>query len=182
MRLEEGIIATLNREQSFHPSKNWLGSSNTMADIARSGLWNREGLNGRPLTDDELGRIKWLSRFGNDFYMFRNVGFNVNRNSTQGKEGKTEPEKERLPQNKIGNMGGKYQKLGEYLQRLTGNQVRLSFTEIEDILGFNLPASAYKHRPWWGNGGHVQANAWLNAGWRVDPVVLGQNIGFVRAA
>ena len=43
-----------------------------MTDIAESGLWNREGLDGRPLTDNELHRIKWLSRFGNEYYHFRN--------------------------------------------------------------------------------------------------------------
>ena len=72
LRLEEGIIATLNRGPSFKPSNTWLGSSNPVADLAGSGLWNREGLDGRPLTDYELKRIIWLSRFGNDYYQFRN--------------------------------------------------------------------------------------------------------------
>lgn len=44
----------------------------------------------------------------------------------------------------------------------------LSFEEIEDVLGFSLPASASKHSAWWANGGHTQASAWLDAGWLVE--------------
>lgn len=68
MRLEEGIISTLNRHPCFGPSSNWLGLKSPTAEIVRSGLWNKQGLNSQPLTDGELSRIKWLARFGNDIY------------------------------------------------------------------------------------------------------------------
>lgn len=66
LRLEEGIIATLAQHPEFGPSPHWLGLNSPVPEIARSGLWNRQGLNGRPLTSKELERIKWLARFGND--------------------------------------------------------------------------------------------------------------------
>ena len=69
LRLEEGIIASLNRHPSFGPSSNWLGINSPIQEIASSGLWNRQGLQGPPLTDEELGRIKWLARFSNDSYI-----------------------------------------------------------------------------------------------------------------
>ncbi len=68
LRLEEGIIASLNRHSSFGPSSNWLGLNSPMPEIASSGLWNRQGLQGQPLSDEELERVKWLARFGNDSY------------------------------------------------------------------------------------------------------------------
>ncbi|MDK2986613.1 MAG: hypothetical protein PWQ96_2257 [Clostridia bacterium] len=68
LRLEEGIIATLNRHPSFGPSNNWLGLNSPVPEIASSGLWNRQGLEGQPLSAEELERVKWFARFGNDSY------------------------------------------------------------------------------------------------------------------
>lgn len=73
LRLEEGIIASLNRHPSFGPSSNWLGLNSPIAEIASSGLWNRHGLQGKPLSDEELERVKWLARFGNDSFR-KNTG------------------------------------------------------------------------------------------------------------
>ena len=44
--------------------------------------------------------------------------------------------------------------------------------EIQDIMGFPLPKSARKYRPWWANDKtHVQANdGWLNYGWKVKEI------------
>lgn len=64
LRLKEGIIAALNNHQSFCPSSYWLGSSSPINEIRASGLWNKQGLNGMPLTKTELERIKYLIRFG----------------------------------------------------------------------------------------------------------------------
>jgi hypothetical protein len=48
----------------------------------------------------------------------------------------------------------------------------LSFGEIEQIIGGKLPPSSHNHREWWSNhaGSHVQARAWLEAGWEVESV------------
>ena len=64
---------------------------------------------------------------------------------------------------------GKYQRLYTYLCGLQAQEWRTTFGEIESVIGFELPASARLHRPWWanqGNGhGHSQALAWTVAGW-----------------
>lgn len=63
----------------------------------------------------------------------------------------------------------KYRKLHAYLCGLSGSEWKTSFGEIEPIIGFELPASARLHRPWWSNqrggNGHSQALAWTVAGW-----------------
>lgn len=48
----------------------------------------------------------------------------------------------------------------------------MSLADIEKVIGDALPASAYRHAAWWANetGRHVQATAWLDAGFRVDEV------------
>ena len=79
----------------------------------------------------------------------------------------------------------KYAPLRRWLEARADPQVRLSFAEIEAILGFALPRSARLHRPWWANsfGAHVQAAAWLDAGWQTAQVDLeAQTLLFVRAA
>jgi hypothetical protein len=53
------------------------------------------------------------------------------------------------------------------------NEITLTFEQIEKILEDQLPLSAYRHRAWWSNeehGVHVNAHAWMDAGWRVDSV------------
>ena len=61
----------------------------------------------------------------------------------------------------------KYAPLKQMLLLSAQDNVNMGFGEIETILGFSLSASAYTHRSWWANGGHTQASAWLNAGYRV---------------
>ena len=62
LRLEEGIIALLNLSSSFVSSENWRGRFSPVNDISQSGLWLREGLNGKPLTFSEYEKIVALSR------------------------------------------------------------------------------------------------------------------------
>lgn len=76
---------------------------------------------------------------------------------------------------------GKYTPLGQFLATADKENIDISFAEIESLLGFPLPTSAYTHRPWWANGGHSQASAWLNAGYKVAQVDLGmQKVHFRR--
>jgi hypothetical protein len=65
----------------------------------------------------------------------------------------------------------KYDALLSLLEGATG-QVELSFEEIEQTLGFKLPASARRYPAWWSNSGgtHVQASAWMEAGYRTEDV------------
>jgi len=48
-------------------------------------------------------------------------------------------------------MRADYQKFGVYLNNCNADQIKLSFKEIEKILGKKLPPSAFKHESWWGN-------------------------------
>lgn len=69
---------------------------------------------------------------------------------------------------------GKYDGLGDHLNDDNSKRITLSFTEIETILGFLLPGSAKKHRPWWANDqSHVQAkDGWLRVGYETGPVKI----------
>ena len=68
----------------------------------------------------------------------------------------------------------KYQRLYTHLCSLTTPEWRATFGDIESIIGFELPASARLHRPWWSNqtggNGHSQALAWSAAGWETAEV------------
>ena len=83
-------------------------------------------------------------------------------------------------------MTGKYDPLEKYLRSLPRAQeeVTLSFESIEQVLNDKLPPSAHEHRAWWGNqqqGTHVEAIAWMDAGWMVDTVDLREKwVKFVR--
>ena len=68
----------------------------------------------------------------------------------------------------------KYSRLYTHLRSRPTQGWRTTFREIESILGFELPASARLHRPWWANqnggNGHSQALAWSFAGWETAEV------------
>jgi hypothetical protein len=61
----------------------------------------------------------------------------------------------------------------------------MSFKEIERILGFKLPESAYKYEAWWSNNatGHSHARAWLKFGWHTEALDLtAHQVTFRRSA
>lgn len=82
----------------------------------------------------------------------------------------------------------KYYPLSEYLGKLPPEKrrVTLTFGQIESILGAELPPSAHKYREWWANEqsadtSHVQARAWMAAGWLVTIVKqIERRVVFVR--
>jgi hypothetical protein len=49
---------------------------------------------------------------------------------------------------------------------------KLAFSEIEGIIGADLPASAQKTETWWTTKGSVQAQAWTSVGWSIKGVNL----------
>ncbi len=59
----------------------------------------------------------------------------------------------------------------------------MSFSEIERILGFALPASARRYQAWWANereGTHSHARSWLDASYGTQGVDLNaQTVRFV---
>ena len=80
---------------------------------------------------------------------------------------------------------GKYKRLYTHLCALPNQEWRTSFSEVESVIGFDLPASARLHRPWWANqsggNGHSQALAWGIAGWETADVDMdGETLLFRR--
>ena len=76
-----------------------------------------------------------------------------------------------------------YQRLTDYLLQKDQDMLRLSFQEIEDILGVALPPSAYEHRAWWANSlSHSHArHGWLKANYETAKVdVDGREVSFMR--
>lgn len=73
-----------------------------------------------------------------------------------------------------------YELLSEYLLALKCAEHKLTYDLLEQIIESELPESAYKHRAWWANGGHSHAEYWLNAGWKVEGISLGQYVVFKR--
>ena len=81
---------------------------------------------------------------------------------------------------------GKYAPLYRHLVGMLETDWRVSFAELEAILGFGLPASARLYRPWWSNqkrgAGHSHALAWHAAGWKTRAVNLDEeSLTFERA-
>ncbi|NLC40623.1 MAG: hypothetical protein GX763_06880, partial [Clostridiaceae bacterium] len=58
LRLEEGIIATLNSTPDFGPSLEWSGMHSPEMEIRQSGMWLKEGLDGTHLSESEFSRIE----------------------------------------------------------------------------------------------------------------------------
>lgn len=77
-----------------------------------------------------------------------------------------------------------YEPLGQYLRKSATGRIPMTFKEIETVIGRKLPASAYRHRPWWANEarGHSHAKAWLQAGYVTEQVDMSEKkLVFVRA-
>ena len=67
---------------------------------------------------------------------------------------------------------GKYEPLTEFLKKQPGSEVRMSFAQIERVIGCKLPPVAQRHRAWWSNSStnNVMTQAWLDAGFRSEQV------------
>ena len=75
---------------------------------------------------------------------------------------------------------GKYDPLFRYLKSNIAPQVILSYAEIENILSATLPNSAYEYRQWWDNNSHVQSKSWRDAGYKVESIILGDKVIFIK--
>lgn len=78
----------------------------------------------------------------------------------------------------------KYRPLQDYLRRQTSPQLELSFVEIEEIIGDQLPPSAYAPR-WWISGRNGRSNplwqdAWRSAGYDAALVLGSDRVAFRR--
>ncbi|NJL57160.1 helix-turn-helix transcriptional regulator [bacterium] len=71
--------------------------------------------------------------------------------------------------------GSKYYPLFEHLQHCNQEAVRLTFAEIETLMGCSLPESARRKKNWWSNRDSpsaLQAIAWISARYQVESVDL----------
>ena len=75
----------------------------------------------------------------------------------------------------------KYEPLTHYLQQQSGN-VKLTYDEIEKILGDSLPPSASEYEEWWTNDDdtHTQSISWKKANYRVSILDLGKSVTFSK--
>lgn len=79
---------------------------------------------------------------------------------------------------------GKYDPLAQYLNHLDNESWEARFEDIERVLGFELPDSAYTYPAWWANqqGHHSQTRGWRDVGWETRDVDLaGKRVTFVRS-
>ena len=78
----------------------------------------------------------------------------------------------------------KYHPLTQHLRAQAGERVRMTFGEIERVIGGKLPPSAAS-RAWWSNNpsNNVMTKAWLEAGFESEQVDLsGRKLVFRRVA
>jgi len=68
-------------------------------------------------------------------------------------------------------MAYKFQKLKDFFSNQRNKRIVLTFKQIEEILGFKLCDSAYKHRVYWNDKSsptHTFTKAWTEAGYEVE--------------
>jgi hypothetical protein len=79
---------------------------------------------------------------------------------------------------------GKYEPIRRFLEASDCEGIDVSFGELEKILGFPLPNSAYRHQAWWANeshGSHSHSRSWQDAGWETCQVnTKGKTVRFER--
>jgi hypothetical protein len=80
---------------------------------------------------------------------------------------------------------GEYELLSKYLRDRYADRIVLTFSEIEDLLGFSLPVAARLHREWWDEPNSTtdrsaQADAWKLASRTASVNMLAQIVLFER--
>lgn len=77
-------------------------------------------------------------------------------------------------------MASKYDPLHNFLRSKPAGEFTLTFRQIEDVLGFELPKSAERPQ-WWANvtsGQHSQSRAWQSAGYDAFLVAGSRKVRF----
>jgi len=77
---------------------------------------------------------------------------------------------------------GKYRDLWRWLNQQEPDEIAVSFTQVEEILGMPLPPSARNHEAhWYGYDGTALGRAIRDAGWRATAVnLLEESVRFAR--
>ena len=84
-----------------------------------------------------------------------------------------------------GRVSGKYKSLYEYLENRYADVVVLTFSQIEDLLGFALPDLARSQNDWWTRAGEQTekspcSDAWILAGRTAAPNLTARTVAFER--
>lgn len=75
----------------------------------------------------------------------------------------------------------RYEKLSTFLSSRDISTLNMTFRELEELLGFSLPSSAYNYQQWWANNPSPgrQSHSWLSVGWKTENLDLaGQSVSF----
>ena len=75
---------------------------------------------------------------------------------------------------------GAYAALRARLESTDDPEVLIPFTELEALLGRELPDSARNYAPWW-SGQRPHVRSWTDAGWKATPRLESQAVLFRRA-
>ena len=144
----------------------------------------------KDITQEQREKLKfcsdWLERHEEAVYK----AFGINTETTEAKypaapqspiiDSTSEPPTEEIipVEESASPNDGRYALLAIRLQQLLSyKKVFFTFKQIEEIIGGELPASAYQHSSWWIN----QFQQWLDIGWRISyPSVVKEVVGFIR--
>lgn len=76
----------------------------------------------------------------------------------------------------------KYRKLAEYLLATNEMRVTLSYSQIEEILGFTLPDTARNFKPsfWANTRTHSYASSWMGVGYKTQIDAKSDKVTFVK--
>jgi hypothetical protein len=81
----------------------------------------------------------------------------------------------------FGQYDGKYKALTEHLVAQGAEPCTMTFSEIEKVLGFELPVSARTHAAWWANQLRGQSLAWVVVSRKTSNVSIDQeHVTFLR--
>jgi hypothetical protein len=97
----------------------------------------------------------------------------------QPKNDCNETERAKFPSDKI---SGKYRPLAEYLYEKWEKKITLTYEEIEKILDFKLPQTAYKFpMSYWANTlTHTYATSWMLVGYKTKVNVSDMSVTFEK--
>src|SRR5438105_2598558 len=88
------------------------------------------------------------------------------------------------PSQSIG-VAAEYRSLHKYLDGRYADTVVLTFAEIEDLLGWPLPALARGQQDWWANADperpSIQSRSWTGAGRTANANLVARTVVFDRA-
>jgi hypothetical protein len=92
-----------------------------------------------------------------------------------------------VPDRRTGAVSGKYLSLYKYLEHRYADVIVLTFGQIEDLLGFELPQLARTYHAWWTLGetnveGSRHSDAWTLAGRTATPNLQARIVTFERTS